>query len=631
MYPSRHASTLLPVVGSTVAERYHVVRRLAEGGMGIVYEAKDTIAERMVALKVLRPEVTSIPDVLARFEREANLCAKINNPHVVRVFNVGATKEGVPFYAMELLEGSDLATRLNTEGRLPISLAVNIVRQMCEGVAAAHKLGVVHRDLKPSNVFLVARRKDEPPLAKVVDFGVSKLLIGDTSVTMTNMAVGTPLYMSPEQVRNSKRADERTDVWAMGVILFQLLTGRPPFEGESAPAVAAAIVADQPLSLKAFREEAPMELAAVINHALQKRPGERIQTAVALRAALLPFDNERFTADDDADMLETRVKATTSAEIALAKQRAARKALGVEDPQTDRDVDDELETPAAKIAHIAKASAVTSQTGSKRLENDPDEEADPTLVTLVPPEMVGRDVDEDDAVTQAAPIRRGGSMLRGVNTPQPMHRPLSRAALGANRPVEPPKPLDEATTQSNPSPVKSEPEKTTPIPALLSPPQHGQPPASSRSPNSQSGPNDSPISQNQPPISQPSPSTPFAGRQSSPHSQPVPVSTPTPTVIPTKAEGESPLKGRNRAGIAIVVVIGFAAGFALILAVRSLFSGAPNTGTTGGVPSAPAALSSSAKASPEPTTSTTPARPTETAFAPSASASVSSKRKKPRR
>ncbi len=275
-------------VGDVLSGRYRVVGERGAGAMGTVFEAEEVHTGARVAVKVLRPEVADIPNVAARLEREGRLVAQLSSPHVVRVFDIGRTPAGLPFVVMELLEGRDLGTELAQRGTLPVGEAVRWVRQACEALDQAHRAGMVHRDLKPSNLFLA--RTAEGPVLKVLDFGVSKELGGSAALTMTHAALGTPLYMSPEQVRSATSVDPRSDVWALGVVLFELVTGRTPHDGSSGPVVMASILADAPLTLRAARPDAPPELEAVVSAALEKDPAKRIPSARALSAALAPFE-----------------------------------------------------------------------------------------------------------------------------------------------------------------------------------------------------------------------------------------------------------------------------------------------------------------------------------------------------
>ncbi|MFO0551006.1 MAG: protein kinase [Polyangiaceae bacterium] len=290
-----HAATAdptLPPIGSLVAGRYQVARVRGRGMMGVVVEAIDRASGQHVALKILRPEIYASDELRARLEREAAVVAQLRSEHVVRVYGFAHTPEGLPFFVMELLEGSDLDERLRLGTRFSIPEAVGLVRQACEAVAEAHALGVVHRDIKPHNLFL-ARLPDGRTVLKVLDFGVSKIVNDDAHLTATQVSLGTPLYMPPEQVRSARTIDGRADVWALGTVLFELITGRCPFDGATSHAVIASIIADEPLRLRALVPDAPELLERVILSTLAKDPARRLPSAAALRDALLPFEDAR--------------------------------------------------------------------------------------------------------------------------------------------------------------------------------------------------------------------------------------------------------------------------------------------------------------------------------------------------
>ena len=281
------ASTVKP--GDVLVGRYRIERVLGEGGMGVVLAAEHLMLGERVAVKLLLPEAAQIPEVVPRFQREARAAAKIQSEHVARVMDVGALEDGRPYLVMEYLEGRDLAAELEARGPLPIEEAVEYVLQAGVGVAAAHALGIVHRDLKPSNLFL-ARLPNNRSLVKVLDFGIAKHTDARSAdITSTFSALGSAAYMSPEQLRMAKSVDARTDVWAFGVVLFELLTGRMPFEGESVTAVAAAIAVDPPQSLRAMRPDVPVELEEIIFCCLEKNREERTPSVHALASALSPF------------------------------------------------------------------------------------------------------------------------------------------------------------------------------------------------------------------------------------------------------------------------------------------------------------------------------------------------------
>jgi eukaryotic-like serine/threonine-protein kinase len=286
--------------GAILAGKYRVERVLGKGGMGVVVEATQLDLERRVALKFLRhatlPETST---ALQRFEREARAVARLRGPHVVQVFDVGRLEHGEPFIVMELLTGEDLKAVLDREGPLPVTTAVEHLAQTCEAIAEAHVAGVVHRDLKPANLF-VARRADGRPLIKVLDFGISKLMSETTSVNLTSGVLGSPLYMSPEQLSSSQSIDYRTDIWSLGAILYELLTGANAFRAEGLPQVCARILLGRPDPMKRPGVEIPSELEAVVLKCLSRLPEERYVTVADLATALLPFGRKSTSSSVEA-------------------------------------------------------------------------------------------------------------------------------------------------------------------------------------------------------------------------------------------------------------------------------------------------------------------------------------------
>ncbi len=279
----------LPAKGDVVGGKYEIEKIVGRGGMGAVYAARHRELGHQVAIKVL---FTEHGDEGARFLREAQTCARLSSDHITRVFDVGRLSNGAPFLVMELLQGSDLSGL----GTPPVPVAVGYVLQACAGVAEAHAAGVVHRDLKLQNLFLTTRA-DGSPQVKVLDFGISKRVRGgaseggvdEVSLTTTESFLGSPLYMSPEQLRDSKDVDGRTDIWSLGVILYRLLTGKAPFPGTSLPAVALAIAMEKPAVPSTLRADIPPGLDAVILRCLQKDRAHRYGTIGELMAALRPF------------------------------------------------------------------------------------------------------------------------------------------------------------------------------------------------------------------------------------------------------------------------------------------------------------------------------------------------------
>jgi eukaryotic-like serine/threonine-protein kinase len=280
--------------GTVLGGKYRVERLLGSGGMGWVVVATHLQLEQRVALKFMHAShAATSPEAVSRFLREARAAARIQSEHVARVSDVGTLDDGAPYLVMEYLEGQDLDALLRARGSLAPALAVDYVMQACEGLAEAHAAGIVHRDLKPANLFL-ARRSDGSTRVKLLDFGISKLMPApggspDGSVTSTQALMGSPLYMSPEQMRSSKNVDRRADIWSMGVILYETLGGRSPFDAETLPEVCARILAEPPPPLSTVRPEVSPGLAAVVNRCLSKEPQARYPDVAALARALAPF------------------------------------------------------------------------------------------------------------------------------------------------------------------------------------------------------------------------------------------------------------------------------------------------------------------------------------------------------
>ncbi len=225
-------------IGQVIGGKYRVVRLLARGGMAVVYEAQHTLVHLRSAIKLLRRDLAERRDILARFEREAATAGALENENVAAAVDFGITEDGTPYIVMEFLAGESLGALLEREGRLPLRRAADLIAQACRGVGAAHAAGIVHRDLKPHNLF-VCRREDGTDLVKVLDFGVAKLqaIDAESAATHTGTTLGTAAYMSPEQARGERTIDARTDIYALGAILYELLSGRLPHPGDSHNAI----------------------------------------------------------------------------------------------------------------------------------------------------------------------------------------------------------------------------------------------------------------------------------------------------------------------------------------------------------------------------------------------------------
>jgi serine/threonine protein kinase len=280
--------------GSVLAGKYRVERLLGEGGMGWVVQAMHLQLDQRVALKFMRASAASeSPEAVARFLREARAAARIQSEHVARVMDVGTLETGAPYLVMEYLEGQDLDSLLRARHGLPVSEAIVYALQACEGLAEAHAAGIIHRDLKPANLFL-ARKSDDSLRVKLLDFGISKLApsagrTSDGASTGTQNLMGSPLYMAPEQMRSSKNVDRRADIWSMGVILYEMLSGRSPFDGDTLPEICARILADSPPTLRGETAVIPPGLEAIVFRCLEKDPDRRFPDVAALARALAVF------------------------------------------------------------------------------------------------------------------------------------------------------------------------------------------------------------------------------------------------------------------------------------------------------------------------------------------------------
>jgi len=279
--------------GEILDGKYRVERVLGVGGMGVVVAATHLALNQRVAIKFLLPAAVGNPQVIERFAREARAAVRIQSEHVARVIDVGTLPTGSPYMVMEFLEGNDLAETIEKGGAMPVPQAVSYVLQACEALAEAHALGIVHRDLKPANLFL-ARRAGRDSIVKVLDFGISKMSeAGPSGLTQTSAVMGSPYYMAPEQMMSSKDVDARTDIWALGIILYELLTGSAPFAGDTMAEIVFAVTQRDPAPLQARRPDVPQELADVVSRCLTRDPSQRFPNVAKFAAALAPFGPPR--------------------------------------------------------------------------------------------------------------------------------------------------------------------------------------------------------------------------------------------------------------------------------------------------------------------------------------------------
>jgi eukaryotic-like serine/threonine-protein kinase len=284
-----------PAPGTIIGGRYRVERSLGHGGMGSVVAATHIGLEQRVAIKILR---LHSPESAARFMREGRTLAQLCSQHIVRVYDSGQLPNGTPYIVMEHLDGVDLGEAC-TRGPLEIREVVGYVRQACEALQTAHSAGIVHRDLKPSNLFLI--HPGGEPQIKVLDFGISKSVVanpknlpeaGALTLTGTGDILGSPRYMSPEQLHGNPALDQRTDIWSLGVILYELLTGQNPFAQQAFAAIAIAVATEPPIPPRNLRPDLPRSLETIILRCLEKEPDQRFASAAELSNALEPFESD---------------------------------------------------------------------------------------------------------------------------------------------------------------------------------------------------------------------------------------------------------------------------------------------------------------------------------------------------
>jgi serine/threonine protein kinase len=277
-----------PLVGQTLAEKYLIEQLIKRGGMGAVYRGKHVLMDKTVAIKVLRPSLAGDDVIVARFSREAKAASRISHPHAVSVTDFGEAENGVVFLVMEYLDGRTLKDIIRSEGAMPLDRAAEITRQVSGALDAAHQQGVVHRDLKSDNIMLSQTNGGD--WAKVLDFGIAKIQqvegARDHDITAPNLVIGTPQYMSPEQCSQTSPIDARSDVYSLGVIIYEMLSGRVPFTGESPTVIMMKQVQDPPPSILDARPDLLASVNKLIERALAKKPADRFQTAGELSAAL---------------------------------------------------------------------------------------------------------------------------------------------------------------------------------------------------------------------------------------------------------------------------------------------------------------------------------------------------------
>ncbi len=320
----RSAAPAHDLVGQVIADRYHVVKKLGEGGMGQVYLAEHVKMGRRSAIKVMNPSMVHDPDAVARFNREAANASRISHPNVCAIYDFGETPDGLIYLAMEFIEGEPLTDILERDGALPLSRAAAIFLQTADALQAAHDLGIVHRDLKPDNIMLTGRRGGGD-VVKVVDFGIAKAVGGDDAgqkVTKTGLVVGTPEFMSPEQL-SGDTLDGRSDLYSLALVFFRMLSGKLPFEATTVQETMIKRLTDEPIKLAAARPDLsfPAGLQPVFDTALARTPAERYQSVAKFAADVaavtgrpttgaIPHTRSRGDAEGKTQLIDTTAGAT---------------------------------------------------------------------------------------------------------------------------------------------------------------------------------------------------------------------------------------------------------------------------------------------------------------------------------
>ncbi|MCA9557425.1 MAG: serine/threonine protein kinase, partial [Myxococcales bacterium] len=311
--------------------RYEIVKLIGEGGMGRVFQARQVSMNRMVALKILRAQLAGDEQLLARFQQEALSVSRLRHPNTITIFDYGRTEDGYLFMAMELLGGRSLYTILREEGPLPLPRALHMMEQVCGSVHEAHQLGIVHRDLKPENI-QIDKVGNDPDFAKVLDFGIAKIIHGDSdeekggkTLTMAGAIFGTPHYMSPEQVHGHK-IDHRTDIYSLGIILYELLTGQPPFDGTTPMSVMMAQASRPPPDIREAAPDADVtdSVAELIAHCLRKDRDERLQDASTLitRLQQVQYELGEITSTNARLFMDASVREAAQRSSAAARKEA---------------------------------------------------------------------------------------------------------------------------------------------------------------------------------------------------------------------------------------------------------------------------------------------------------------------
>ncbi len=473
--PRNQRPAATPVeVGSLFAGKYTVDRILGRGGMGLVVAARHAVLGTRVAIKTMHDELLDDEDAARRFAREAMAAARLTGEHAARVLDVGRLESGAPYIVMEYLEGMDLGRVLDALGPLPIGEAVGYILDACEAIAEAHAHGIVHRDLKPANIFL-AWTGNGARTVKVVDFGLAKtfdgaLAAGESGLTRAHAMIGSPHYMSPEQIESARDVDPRTDVWALGACLHELIAGQPPFRAANLQLLCARILLEPPVSLEIERPGTPRPIAAVVRRCLLRDRSARFQSVLeliaALRAALgdAEADSEAATLVNPTLVPTPFAFAATSPSLPMPPslrrpmRRARAVVLGVAGALAAAAI---LAGAASAHRGQALAGTVIAEQPTPTIAPDPpfafaEPEPPPTSAAVTIPSPSSRPASK--------PLRASGSTSNSTPISTPRARAASPAATtvpttpspAVADPPSPPPPTPPASTPSAPSGLASD-------------------------------------------------------------------------------------------------------------------------------------------------------------------------------
>jgi eukaryotic-like serine/threonine-protein kinase len=455
--------------GALVAGKYRVESMLGQGAFGVVVCAKHIELDETVAIKVLRPKSAKKADIVERFLREARAAVRLKSEHVVRVLDVGKVDSGEPYLVMEHLTGTDLEAVLAEQKQLTIPDAVGLLLQACLGLAEAHSIGLVHRDLKPSNLF-VTTRPDGTPLLKVLDFGIAKFSQDPAAKKLTSddVSMGSPLYMAPEQLESAGDVDARADVWSLGILLFELLSGKPPFDAPSVNGVIAAVLTAPPPRLRDVLPTAPPELESVLLRCMERDPDRRIGSVAELARALAPF--ARAEDRNAVVRVERTLVAGTARRASFASLPEGVASEGSSRTASDspratqhtaavpRATSDEIEaaglskpTSARKLAIAAMALAALAVLGFVATRSSsPTAPAQPNVATETP-----LAISAEPAAREAIPPPPPEPEVVARVADPPDEAPVAKAPTPTRAPESPRKSSPAAATVSKPQPEKA--------------------------------------------------------------------------------------------------------------------------------------------------------------------------------